>query len=353
MCAASVRCCGLNRAMGRKSHHHQTPRLVLRRFAINGEVQMVRRDGKSKLVSIEAAAVGKDFYSYFRSDGTRDVEVENYLATHVESPAAPLIAALAQPAEPVQPNAASLARFLAFQIVRTPRFRDLDEQAHDRIGPLLAGFDAVQAKFGGENGSEWNPEEAERIRAEASANPPPEYVRDRTRNSGLRVMLGQVDALEAKLDTLLWAVAEADKPVFCTSDNPVVIFRPTRDPSGFHGIHPDAEAEVRFALDPWHLLLGSPHRLGAERFPVTDQQVTVTNQLIARECGLAYFHRPGMTPPGDLTLAPQAPGIPDPTLTMTKTGEKKDTSFMFPDQHDPALGQIVESIREADGDDLE
>jgi hypothetical protein len=132
-------------------------------------------------------------------------------------------------------------------------------------------------------------------------------------------MLRWVDDIEAKLASLEWAVAEADRAVFCTSDNPVVAFRPTKDLAGFHGISPDSEAEIRVALDPTHLLLGTANRLGPDRFRASKQLIIDTNRSTARECQNAMFYLPGTIPAGDLQLAPHSPRISTAFHDATET----------------------------------
>lgn len=232
--------------------------------------------------------------------------------------------------------------------VRGPRFRDLDRQVAAHIGPLLAEFDAVQHVFGGDDGIEWDEETVARLRAAVAAQPPAAYLRAPTPNSEIRTMLRRVDDLEAKFASLRWAVAEADRPVFCTSDNPVSLFRPTKDPEGFHGISPDGEAEVRIALDPQHVLLGSAFRLGPDRLTATPQLVIGTNRFMAKECQYAIFHLPGATPPGDLRLASRPPQVLAPTVTIKPNPGGGTTDTTYPPQQDPRLAEIIEATYAGD-----
>lgn len=156
-------------------------------------------------------------------------------------------------------------------------------------------------------------------------------------------MLRWVEGIEAKLASLEWAVAEADLPAFCTSDNPVVTFRPTKELAGFHGISPDSEAEIRVALDPTHLLLGSANRLGPDRFRAPKQLVVDTNRSTARECQNAIFYLPGTVPSGDLQLAPHSPRIAAPDVTMRPNPGDGTTDKSYPVQRDQRLAAIIDA----------
>lgn len=334
--------------MARRILHHQTPRFLLRRFATGELIEMRHRTEATRPVGTRDAAAQKHFYSYINEDGTRSVDVEDHLSEHVENVAAPIVRSLAAGTGPVQPDALALARFWAFQIVRSPRFREIDRQAAAQIGPMLAGFDAVSAVFDGDNGAKWDEEAAIELHAAAAADASEEYLAAPTTNSEIRIMLRWVDDLEAKLASLTWAVAEADRPVFCTSDNPVVMFRPTKDLAGFHGISPDTEAEVRVALDPTHVLLGTAHGFGPDRFPATKQLIVDTNRSTARECQNAIFYLPGTIPAGDLQLAPQPPRLPTPRIAMRPNPGGGTTDTAYPAQRDERLAAIIDATLAGD-----
>lgn len=160
---------------------------------------MRTRSPLTKTIGVGGTAAQKHFYSYFNKEGSRSVDVEDHLAEHVESDAAPVVRALAAGSGPVQADAQHLARFWAFQIVRSSRLRDLDGQAAAHLGPLLAGFDVVSAVFGGDDPAEWDDEAATELRLAAAANSPAEYLVEPTTNSEIRIMLRWVDDLEDKL----------------------------------------------------------------------------------------------------------------------------------------------------------
>lgn len=71
---------------------------------------MIHRNGEVELVGTRAAAAQRHFYSYYRADGTRAVDVEDYLSEHIENGVAPALARLAESAEAVQADAVALAR---------------------------------------------------------------------------------------------------------------------------------------------------------------------------------------------------------------------------------------------------
>lgn len=327
--------------MTEAKRHHQVPVFYLRRFANGEQIQVVTRRGRRATAGIRDAAVAEHFYSYVRGDGTRATDVEAFLAEDVDSPSAPAFDRLALgaiTADAIQ----RVVRFMAFQVVRSPRFRDLDRQLGEHLGPILYGFDTVREAFNEGSGRSWNDDEAQTIFERARADPPTEYTRKPDVNSSIRIMLRWIERLEGTLRGFKWCVAVADEPVLITIDNPVAIFRPAAHPSAFHGVQPDEASEVRFPLDPQHLLLGAKHALGQGRIRATDELVLTTNALLCRECCHAAFHKPGTEPMEGLRLAPTPPALPEPTIHMRPNPGAPDTPAEFPELADHRLADLIE-----------
>src|SRR5687767_14074610 len=103
------------------------------------------RAGRPHLVSVRDAAVQTDFYrDWTAADPDDQVLVERFLAQDVESRAAHLLRDAAGGELPRRVEALTpLMRFLAFQIVRTPRFRRLDRDIGGHLFPILLANEVV------------------------------------------------------------------------------------------------------------------------------------------------------------------------------------------------------------------
>jgi hypothetical protein len=336
--------------MSTPRRHHQVPKFYLRRFAADDRLEVVTRRGARATAGIGDAAVQEHFFSYVRHDGVREPELEEYLAANVDTPSAPTFRRIA--AGEAQPgDLGTILRFMAFQVVRSPRFRDLDLRLAESLGPVLFGFDVVKKAFGRDGSMPWDDAVVREVFESARSNPPAEYTAKPDSNALIRIMLRWTEQLEAALAQLCWAVGETERDSFITSDNPVVTFRPAADPSSFHGVRPDSESEVRFPLDPRHVLLGAQYALGCDRFDAPPELVRTTNILIARECQHAVFHRPGPSPLGDIQLAPAPPPLLDPTVTLRQNLGAEDTRLEYPALRDDRLSEIIQRTQPPDGED--
>lgn len=315
----------------------------MRHFAVNGDVEMWTRTGLRKPVGVADAAVIKHFYSYASDVAGRDTTLEQYLDAQVEADAGARINRIVSGCAG-SGDLDAAGRFAMFQLARSPRFRELDEKLEERLGPLLAGFDAVSA-FRQQNPElDWDEEQVRRIFDDAQANPSPAYTPSRDRNSRIRVFVRHADRLAARAAELAWSVAEHPRPVFCLSDSPAVLFDPTLDPLGFGGFEVKPTVELRLPLSPRHVLLGvvPDHQIGPRHFMATDEMAVSTNRLVARECRHAAFIKPGTTPLGDIVLAPTPPPLPEPTITM-QPRHGPPSNPAFPEIIDDRLRDIIDA----------
>jgi hypothetical protein len=321
--------------------HHQVPVFYLRRFATDDRLVVRTRGGKCGTAGLRDAAVQEHFYSYLEGDGTRANDVEVFLAEDIDSPSAPIFDRLVK-GNSTPGDWTTLTRFMAFQVARSPRFRDLEHKIAASVGPIMFGMEVLSRTFGPEGSEEWNEQSARGVFELARAHPPPPYTAKPDSNSSVRVMLRQAEQLIHDFSSLEWAIARAEAPAFITSDNPVGIFRPIGDPAAFHGVGPDDTSEVRFPLDPRHLLVGTKYSLGFERFEASDEMVQTTNALLARTCNHAIFYTPGFDRVGDVRLAPEPPPLLPPRIEVKYDRSVMRTETRFPDLDDPRLVDLVE-----------
>lgn len=327
--------------MGSKVRHHTVPRFLLREFAVDGHVVAVRRDGSRRHTPISSATVESHFYSFEDSAGARVPELELYLDEAVESPTAPALKRIAAGVCD-ESDLAIAGRFLAFQLVRSPRFRSIDLALAGSIGPILAGVDGVKEWASSANGDEFDEATARGIFDNRRARASGAYVAEPGRNTFIRLLVRTVDRLLSEFGALQWAVAVADKPVFITGDSPAVVFHPNVPAGGFGGFKVREDNEFRLPISPRHLLVGSIHRLGSAVFPATEELAVTTNELLARECDQTILIMPGSTPAGDPRLGPTAPRLPEPSITLSAGDPNAETAIVYPPITDPRLRRIVE-----------
>lgn len=326
--------------MTSKAGHHTVPRFLLRQFAVDGHVVEVRRDGRQHRTPISSATVQSHFYSFEDRAGRRVSELEVYLDEEVESPAAPALKRLVA-GEVNEADLALAGRFLAFQLVRSPRFRSIDSALAKSLGPILAGVDGVSEHVSS-SGSSFEATMARRIFDDGRARASGAYVSEPGRETFIRLLVRTADRLLCEFGALKWAVAVADKPVFITSDSPAVVFNPTLPVGGFAGFKVREDNEFRLPISPRHLLVGSMHRLGGTVLPATEELAVTTNQLLARECDKAILYMPGSVPAGDPRLSPVAPALPEPSITLNEGEPGHQTVVSYPAISDARLRRIVE-----------
>lgn len=108
------------------ARHHVVPRFLLQRWANSaGQVQVYRRIENSYGVASIADLAIKDFYTFVDMDGRKNSLLETLLGD-VEREAAKVLGGLLDHSTPnrlTPSDLATLARFSALQVVRTPRHR--------------------------------------------------------------------------------------------------------------------------------------------------------------------------------------------------------------------------------------
>lgn len=299
-------------------------------------------------MSVSNAAVGKHFYSFVGEDGVRIKELEDYLADAVDDPAAPAIRRIVA-GDWTEDDLRAASRFAAFQVVRSPRFRQRDEQLAAAMGPILAGIDAVvQHRDNLGDDSEFDERRARQIFDAARADPLPGYSAVATRESQIRMIVRTVEQLLAEFERLVWAVGTTRRPSFCSSDSPAVIFKPELAAGAFGGFSVGLGGEVRLPLSPHHVLVGAATHLGPLQFDASPDLAMSTNRLLAQECQTMIVLPPGGAAPGDPRPGPHPPALPEPTIDIRLDEEAVASGAAiggYPEVSDPRLRALVEATQ--------
>src|SRR5579862_4609737 len=108
---------------------HTVPEAYFEAFAVrdttrrtSGIWRFDRISGEHKLLGIGDAEVVNDIYTVFRGDGTRDIGIEVELFCGIEGEFCRARKALLKRTPLSKEHWISLARFVAAQLLRTPRF---------------------------------------------------------------------------------------------------------------------------------------------------------------------------------------------------------------------------------------
>ncbi len=330
---------------GSPKRMHVVPKSYLKRFADNGRVRLVRRTGDRPVTSLDNVAVEGRFYELEFDDGETSGDIEAFLATDVDGPADAALGEMLV-GSTSSTDFTALVRFLAFQMVRTQKFRDQLVQIDRHIRPLLLATETAK------NGADWatmsREERVVAVRQRHDVLVSMEHPAA-DKNGLIRTMLRQADVLEHELSTLRWQVARADQPMFFTSDSPVSLFDPVgRIPPGFTGYVPPRGSMLLLPLDPQHVLIGAHDSTDNATIDCSQQLASTTRDLTVRG-----FFGQLILPPGlsslPLQLAPLPEAINEPSITIGPSTGTEPTRFMRPDFHNPAIEELFLA---AGGDEL-
>lgn len=296
---------------------------------------MLARSGKDVIVNVTDATVQSDAYLFVGRDGAVSPELERYLDRSTEARLRAVLTTVAEDPDGLDDDERqALGRFLAFQVARTETFERLGAELNQSLAPTLLASDVA-----GSHGID-DPAAVRRL-VEAAEGALPEELRLPPRPSYLRLMARWADGHVDAFAGLEWAVARADSDVFATSDNPVALFDHD-DGARFRGLRVDSSVEVRIALSPTTLLLGTVRRFGAPRVPATDALIASSNEHQARMCSRALYVRPDQPHP-DVILQPKPPPLVDPpTIGIARTPGSTRTEPEWPPLNDPAIARIVD-----------
>jgi hypothetical protein len=129
-------------ADGRTRRMHTVPEGYFEAFAVQEPARRTSRvwrfdrsTDESKLLGVGDAEIAKDIYTVFKDDGTPDTGIEDELLCGLEGDFCTARNALLQRGTPLsKENWIGLARFIAAQLLRTPRFFQLMKDGLDADG---------------------------------------------------------------------------------------------------------------------------------------------------------------------------------------------------------------------------
>lgn len=198
------------------SRHHTVPRFLLERWADkSSQVQTYGRiEGQFVSRNIRDLAV-KDFYTFIDLNNRKDSSMETLLDEAIERPAAGALRDLLNPFVAPQPtdlgDIAVLARFAAFQVVRTARHRREGELHAEWLAKTMAGGHVPDAQLR-------------------------EIVVTPHQNDSIRHMGESALKLTALFACRPLALVQLDRPRLLIGDDPVLV-NPGPEGSSLH--HPD------------------------------------------------------------------------------------------------------------------
>ncbi|MEV4210206.1 DUF4238 domain-containing protein [Micromonospora sp. NPDC049662] len=322
--------------------NHTVPQLWLNAFARNGRLVAHNRAGKEHLTGVKGAAVVAHFYRDESPAATDPQAVETYLANHIEDPAKRMVQDLVVGRLPsAQADLSTLKRLVAFQIARTPTFRNIDQQVENHLWPIMYAAEVV----GELNKSRVSPLAGaelqavfEQARRDAPAKPA-DADKSRTR---LRLMLRTAHRLANNLESRDLVLASGSRRALLISDSPAVLWHPGGPPLGWTGALPD-DADLLLPVAPNRLLIASRRRQGPA-VTLTPELVKIANQAQVTWCSFTVYRHPDMRWPRDLHLGGNAPKLPAPRVTLSPGTGNPTFPAGFEPIADSDLSQLIKSL---------
>lgn len=302
--------------------HHVVPRFYLERFAIKGQVELIKRDDPTRSfpISIEKALAENYFYSVDTDDG-REPLGEEFLSEHVDDPGSDAIRHLFEMGRSlIAPGwREKLSHYLAFQFVRGHRVREagVDEvKASARVMASMATPSEVQ-RVGRLRGEEISDEESADTAAVMNSG---DFTIEVPRAANLH--MGSSFPLVPELVKFFayrrWRVMEFDEPALITSDEPVALIGPNPKRFGHAGGLASAP-QIVFPADSRRALVMLRPDTDADEvwFKGDREQAEVINRHVAYAAHRFIVRTPGTDPLAGWTVPKKAPAV---MVVKTATG---------------------------------
>lgn len=266
--------------------HHAVPRFYLSRFAAADGLIWLHdlEDLSSVRVSPNDAIVEKYLYSPEVGENPKDDAFEQFLAQHVDAPAAPALERLAK-GDPISPeDRQRIATFVAYQEFRVPRMRDVVIKFMSEIGQRILDLsmnhpEAVKKNFD-EMGKPITDEKLAKMIEGVKAG----GIKIEATKAAWLSAATVANEIAEMLNRMPWTVLDAPAGVeFLTSDAPIVkVLTDPNVPRMYAGGWLSPSAESTFALDPSHTLAiapdGNEGRFGIRRAWCKDVNTRVVSQ---------------------------------------------------------------------------
>jgi hypothetical protein len=294
--------------------HHTVPQFYLERFAVDGNVELVRRDdfGKSFLISVPKALAENYFYSIDTDEG-RDPLGETLIANNIETPAAEAIRRVFDNGRSVAAPGPreTISAFLAFQYVRGPRTRHALVEQYKATASKVASMATPSLVMKGARARGREMTEQEAVDAAEFARSGKYTIEvHRQANLHLQMALPAVQAVAPFFYERAWRVLEFEEPCLITSDEPVALVgSDPRTPGDAGGLK--TAPQVVFPIDPRRALVMIRPDLSSEegRFPAVPAQADIINRNVAFAGHRFLVRKPGTNPLAGLTLPKRAPAV--------------------------------------------
>lgn len=288
----------------RRKRHHFVPQGYLKAWADENNQIAVRnrKDAKCYLANTKNVALEADLYTAYSFGKEPDDHLEEMLGDEIDGPAPVLLSRLAEGKLPRKDSddRSEISKFLAMQFVRTPDRIDQSlfvpsvlEASGSPRGPV--GKDVVRAYLAhrrlGEMPSDREVEAAADWVNGMLAQPGPMPSRDDAIKMMFRIAK---EHLAPVIRDKAWSVEIDPDGRFLTADLPVSKYWSPAKRKMYKGVGLQDADEIRFPIDPRHLLVLRP-QYPENRSVVSGDRVKAVNVQVANRCYRQVIAMPGAT----------------------------------------------------------
>lgn len=269
---------------------HVVPRFLLKRFAVDELITVHSLgDGEERTVSIDDAAIRKRFYRRARPDGSTIDDVEYSLA-QLETVIAPTLGGVEDSWPLERETKCELAEFIAFQAVRSPRWR----QWHQEFTRQAMADRRRDPHHQMESGL-WLPLSQHDINKVES-----HLLSDTQR---LKRMMDLANKLITVFASMRWDLLCFDEDCLIVSDHPLVEWpleaerlSPGQVPGG-NGLVNTLEVRLPISSKSAILMTWQDTGDGPAALRADQAQAANLNAFSVAQAEKAWMYRPGSTPP--------------------------------------------------------
>ena len=223
--------------MSEPRKHHIVAQTYQRGFARKkGRTYQVRalnkRTGEGGLRSVRDNFAERDLNTIAEADGTRNQDVEKFLAEQIDGPAAPVLGALREDRFPLDDERRSiLSIFMSAQLVR-------GRWPRENIGGFIEETSRLTLKMAA---AHYTDEKWIEVLGEVPSDATRQQFLNNERHFDIRptnamllqTILAPVDEVAGYLSARTWTLVRFAKPCLLTAENPVVHITPRDDSSGY------------------------------------------------------------------------------------------------------------------------
>lgn len=261
---------------------HVVPRGYLSNFAIDDKLTMhLVEEPRGRLVSLQDAAVRRDFYSRTRPITGERIDDIEWSLSHLESGALPVLHAVRDLWPLGDENKGRLAALFGYQLIRGPRWMSWHAESTERWAEETRAtqWEATDEQIG--------------------------EVRDLLLSSTPRLtrMLSLGPKVASVIGSMHWSLVEFRSPLLATSDHPIVLWpahERSRHPQPSRlggGLLHTLEAVVPLSPTLALLMTWLDRHDDAQPLPGHRDHAARMNAFVIAEAEQQWFHAPGRNPP--------------------------------------------------------